>query len=96
MIYTICKKCNQEVEIFEINNKQICMDCELEIKSLTFWERYDMWKQEAFNEYVESEFYNGEEIDDIEIHEDGTIYYGLFNYIKDVVTPFRMSIYDID
>ena len=94
MMYSICKKCNQEVEIFEINKKQICMDCELEIKSLTFWERYNMWEQQVFNEFVECEFYNGDEITDIEICEDGTIYYNdLLNYVKDIGTPWKESIY---
>ena len=96
MIYSICKKCGQEVEIFEINDKQICYDCELEIKSLTFWERYEMWKQDAFEEFVESEYYNGETMDDIGIHEDGSIHFEFLSYIKDVVTPFSKSIYDID
>ena len=97
MVYLICEKCGEELEIFDIINGKICEECYIELKSLTFWERYDLWKKSAYNEFVESEFYNEESIEDIEICEDGSIYYNdLLNYAKDVATPWVYSMYYID
>lgn len=58
-----------------------------------FWENYDKWKEVAWQEFVDGEFYNGETRDDIEITEDGTVYYAsnlMFN-IKRAVTPWKES-----
>ena len=61
-----------------------------------FWDNYKKWQDEAWEEFMESEFYDGEERESTEICEDGTVYLSLFSYIKNCVTSWEDSQYYTD
>jgi regulator of RNase E activity RraB len=71
----------------KVNNKKGLIKMNYEI----FRENYEKWEKQAWEEFKNGEFYNGEEREDIEICEDGTVYLNLFSYIKNCVTSWEDS-----
>lgn len=63
------------------------------MKNTNFDKSYEEWKDSAYEEFRNSEFYNGEKFNDIEICENGTVHLNFFNYINNVVTPWKDSDY---
>jgi hypothetical protein len=63
-----------------------------------FIENYELWRNKAWEEFVNGEFYEGQEKSQVEICEDGTVYpyEGQLAYIKDCITSWENSEFYIE
>jgi hypothetical protein len=58
-----------------------------------FWINYEKWQVDSWEEFCQSEYYNGERRDDVEICDNGDVHFGNFHYIKECVTSWQRSKY---